>query len=189
MQGSGSGSISAMRPAGNLPGLPPPKNAGAIDEEHERWLITVRKDPGFPIEPVMARWDRSHDLVREGVGFLLYGLLGWNVRRGDLWRIWQRPTTIGAVAARLARAQHLARSIIRDLKRPGAIHRRVARRAAVLHTLNHHGREPSRHLPRAFPVRAGLRQLQFLERKLQLEGGLRTGDKHTIPSHAGPFVR
>ena len=32
----------------------------------------------------------------------IYGLLGWNVRRGDLWRIWQRPTTIGAVAARLA---------------------------------------------------------------------------------------
>jgi magnesium transporter len=42
---------------------------------HERWLITVRKDPGFPIEPVLRRWDRSPDLVKEGVGFLLYGLL------------------------------------------------------------------------------------------------------------------
>ena len=42
---------------------------------NERWLITVRKDPDFPIEPVMQRWDRSPDLVREGVGFLLYGLL------------------------------------------------------------------------------------------------------------------
>ncbi|MCK6406045.1 MAG: hypothetical protein L6Q60_08510 [Rhodocyclaceae bacterium] len=32
----------------------------------------------------------------------IYGLLGWQVKRGDLWRFWRRPTTIGAVAARLA---------------------------------------------------------------------------------------
>lgn len=42
---------------------------------NDRWLITVRKDPGFPIEPVMQRWDRSPDLLAHGVGFLLYGLL------------------------------------------------------------------------------------------------------------------
>jgi magnesium transporter len=40
-----------------------------------RWLITVRKDAGFRIEPVLARWDRSPDLAVHGVGFLLYGLL------------------------------------------------------------------------------------------------------------------
>ena len=40
-----------------------------------RWLITVRQDEGFPIEPVVQRWDRSPDLLVHGVGFLLYGLL------------------------------------------------------------------------------------------------------------------
>jgi magnesium transporter len=41
----------------------------------ERWLITVRKDDGFPIDPVLQRWDRSPDLAVYGVSFLLYGLL------------------------------------------------------------------------------------------------------------------
>ena len=40
-----------------------------------RWLITVRKDDGFAMEPVVQRWDRSPDLAKLGVGFLLYGLL------------------------------------------------------------------------------------------------------------------
>jgi magnesium transporter len=42
---------------------------------NRRWLITVRKDKGFPIEPVLERWDRSPDLAVHGVSFLLYGLL------------------------------------------------------------------------------------------------------------------
>ena len=42
---------------------------------NEHWLITVRKDERFPIEPVMRRWDRSPHLIAEGVGFLLYGLI------------------------------------------------------------------------------------------------------------------
>ena len=42
---------------------------------NERWLITVRKEEGFSMEPVVARWDRSPDLCADGVGFLLYGLL------------------------------------------------------------------------------------------------------------------
>ena len=42
---------------------------------NSRWLITVRKDPGFAIEPVLSRWDRSPDLGAHGVSFLLYGLL------------------------------------------------------------------------------------------------------------------
>ncbi len=40
-----------------------------------RYLITVRKDPHFAIEPVLAAWDGSPDLAKYGVGFLLYGLL------------------------------------------------------------------------------------------------------------------
>ena len=42
---------------------------------NKRWLITVRKDPGFSIEPVLSRWDRSPHLAEHGVSFLLYGLL------------------------------------------------------------------------------------------------------------------
>ncbi|MBX6371079.1 MAG: magnesium transporter CorA family protein [Acidothermus sp.] len=38
-------------------------------------LVTVRKTPNIPIEPVMARWDEMADLADCGVGFLLYGLL------------------------------------------------------------------------------------------------------------------
>ena len=42
---------------------------------NKRWLITVRKDPGFSIEPVLSRWDRSPQLAQHGVSFLLYGLM------------------------------------------------------------------------------------------------------------------
>jgi magnesium transporter len=42
---------------------------------HPRWLVTVRKDEGFALEPVLERWDRSTDLAAHGVGFLVYGLL------------------------------------------------------------------------------------------------------------------
>lgn len=42
---------------------------------NRRWLVTVRKDPGFDIAPVLTRWDRSPDLAVHGPGFLLYGLL------------------------------------------------------------------------------------------------------------------
>jgi magnesium transporter len=40
-----------------------------------RWLITVRKDDGFDLTPLLERWDRSPDLAAYGVGFLVYGLL------------------------------------------------------------------------------------------------------------------
>ncbi len=42
---------------------------------NKRWLVTVRKDENFPLDPVIARWDRSTDLAVHGVSFLLYGLL------------------------------------------------------------------------------------------------------------------
>ena len=56
-------------------------DAGRLDETEvdafisPRWLITVRKNDGFPIEPLLARWDRSPDLAVHGVSFLVYGLL------------------------------------------------------------------------------------------------------------------
>ena len=56
-------------------------DGGSLDETevdafiNERWLITVRKNDGFPIDPVLERWDRSPDLAVLGVSFLLYGLL------------------------------------------------------------------------------------------------------------------
>lgn len=42
---------------------------------NQHWLITVRKSDAFPIEKVIARWDRSPTLLDHGVAFLLYGLL------------------------------------------------------------------------------------------------------------------
>ena len=54
---------------------------GGLDETeidafvNHRWLVTVRKDEGFPMEPVQRRWGRSPDLLQHGVSFLLYGLL------------------------------------------------------------------------------------------------------------------
>ena len=42
---------------------------------HERWLITVRNDDEFSVDELAHRWDRSPDLARFGVGYLLYGLL------------------------------------------------------------------------------------------------------------------
>jgi magnesium transporter len=40
-----------------------------------RFLVTVRQDDAFTMDPVLQRWDRSPDLGPEGVSFLLYGLL------------------------------------------------------------------------------------------------------------------
>jgi magnesium transporter len=42
---------------------------------NDRWLVTVRKGDGFPIQEVMARSDRSPRLQVYGVGYLLYTLL------------------------------------------------------------------------------------------------------------------
>ena len=56
-------------------------DGGSLDETeidafiNERWLITVRKNEGFSMTPVLERWDRSPDLAALGVSFLLYGLL------------------------------------------------------------------------------------------------------------------
>src|SRR2546429_1600184 len=42
-------------------------------------LITVRKDDGMDIGAVVQRWDQNPDLVKFGVGYLLYGLLDYIV--------------------------------------------------------------------------------------------------------------
>src|SRR5262249_34260930 len=38
-------------------------------------LVTVRKDAGLNIDAVVAYWDASADLAKEGVSYLLHGLL------------------------------------------------------------------------------------------------------------------
>jgi magnesium transporter len=42
-------------------------------------LITVRKDRKFNMDEVVKRWDTTPELVKEGAGFLLYGLLDYIV--------------------------------------------------------------------------------------------------------------
>ena len=44
-----------------------------------RALITVRKDDGLDIGAVVSRWDASTDLSKEGVGYLVHGLLDYIV--------------------------------------------------------------------------------------------------------------
>src|SRR5258708_7289564 len=44
-----------------------------------RALITIRKDDGFDIGAVVNYWDGSPDLAKEGVGYLLHGLLDYIV--------------------------------------------------------------------------------------------------------------
>jgi magnesium transporter len=44
-----------------------------------RALITVREDDRLDIEAVVERWDENPDLVRCGVGYLVYGLLDYLV--------------------------------------------------------------------------------------------------------------
>ncbi|MEC3977444.1 magnesium transporter CorA family protein [Amycolatopsis sp. H20-H5] len=44
-----------------------------------RALVTVRKDENFDIAAVVARWDSAADLAKNGVGFLLHGLLDYIV--------------------------------------------------------------------------------------------------------------
>jgi magnesium transporter len=41
----------------------------------KQWLITVRDNSAFGIQPVLERWNRSPGLAAQGVGFLLYALL------------------------------------------------------------------------------------------------------------------
>lgn len=40
-----------------------------------RYLITVRKDPAWNIEPVLARWEKGDALMEHGVSYMLHALL------------------------------------------------------------------------------------------------------------------
>ncbi|GIG06417.1 magnesium transporter CorA [Catellatospora coxensis] len=42
---------------------------------NDRVLITIRKDCGLDLDPVVAGWDAAPGLTRHGVAYLLYGLL------------------------------------------------------------------------------------------------------------------
>jgi magnesium transporter len=44
-----------------------------------RALITVRKDDGLDVGAVVSRWDASADLAKDGVGYLVHGLLDYIV--------------------------------------------------------------------------------------------------------------
>ena len=41
----------------------------------ERLLVTVRYGEGFNVDEMLARWDENAELAREGVAFLLHGML------------------------------------------------------------------------------------------------------------------
>ncbi|HEX2053041.1 MAG TPA: magnesium transporter CorA family protein [Actinomycetota bacterium] len=41
----------------------------------QRYLITVRKDPRWDMEPVLRRWEKGETLLEYGVSFMLHGLL------------------------------------------------------------------------------------------------------------------
>jgi magnesium transporter len=41
----------------------------------DNYLITVRKTPGYSIDPVVERWDENQNLAKYGVVFLMWGLL------------------------------------------------------------------------------------------------------------------
>jgi magnesium transporter len=42
---------------------------------HDRYLITVRQDAGFPIDSVVERWDSLAELGQHGTDILIFGLL------------------------------------------------------------------------------------------------------------------
>jgi len=41
----------------------------------DRYVITVRKSPGYSMDKVVDRWDDNPHLAKHGVGFMLWGLL------------------------------------------------------------------------------------------------------------------
>ena len=41
----------------------------------EGWLVTVRADDGFPLDPVLERLERSPELLAVGIGFVVHSLL------------------------------------------------------------------------------------------------------------------
>lgn len=77
-------------------------------------LITVRKDEGFDIDTVVARWDDQSSLARFGVGFMLHGLLDYVV-----------DTHFDAVQALDAQLEALEEQIFDDRPRDDEMQRRA----------------------------------------------------------------
>ncbi|GGF23159.1 magnesium transporter CorA [Subtercola lobariae] len=94
----------------------------------ERALVTVRKDDRFDIDAVTARWDGSPDLARNGVGYLVYGLIDYLVD-GYFEAVQSLDEEIEDVAAQLfepaADQEKLQRRIF-DLRRGLVVLRRVS---------------------------------------------------------------
>jgi hypothetical protein len=85
-------------------------------------LITVRKDDGFDITPILARWDASPDLAAHGVGFcsrLLDHLVDANSRPATARRGHRAPeemprrTPLPDPGRATARSFQCARTVVR----------------------------------------------------------------------------
>jgi len=65
-----------------------------------RWLITVRKSGGFDMRHVEEVWDANRDLAKNGVGFLLHGLLD-HVVDGHFGTVQELDEAVEQIEARL----------------------------------------------------------------------------------------
>jgi magnesium transporter len=65
-----------------------------------RWLITVRKSGGFDMRHVERVWDDNRDLAKNGVGFLLHGLLD-HVVDGHFVAVQELDEAVEQIEARL----------------------------------------------------------------------------------------
>jgi len=65
-----------------------------------QWLITVRKSGGFDMTHVEQVWDTNRDLAKNGVGFLLHGLLD-HVVDGHFATVQELDDAVEEVEARL----------------------------------------------------------------------------------------
>ena len=79
-------------------------------------LVTVRKDEGFPIDDVIARWNGASDLAKNGVAYLLHGLLDYVV-----------DGHFAAVQAMDDEIEHLEDEVFEESTQYGAMQRRSLR--------------------------------------------------------------
>ena len=96
--------------------------AGRTPAGRHRHLLGASKTrTPTPGAPARRRWKptgspllaaiRAGDLTLDLRASTRYGMLSWQVKRGDLWRFWQRPQTLAALA------QHLPTPATRSMTR------------------------------------------------------------------------
>ena len=73
-------------------------------EDPEAWQQGVRELEAKWFAPLTSAI-RAGRIELQLCSSTIYGLVDWQVDRRDLWRFWQRPLTIGAVATRLSGMQ------------------------------------------------------------------------------------